>query len=201
MCIQQYTSRKQAVTAYSSSLRWMTKERNRCFLQVLTTEELQQLRKILGTSLGIVLATNRPSKKRGKVDFMIGGIMTSVEVGDFAPEAELAKPLQMVPNNGIDFVFTDETRQLLCNIHYTKLVVEKSEVPTSCITTANVLNCSLVVRAYANCNFHYNNVLFRVLQIIGDICHCISDNDDHEEIVIELPLGEVIHGLVALFGR
>jgi hypothetical protein len=201
MCIQQYTSRKQAVTAYLPSLRMMamTKETNRCFLRVLTTEELQQLRKILGTSVGIGLAKNRPSKKRCIVDCTIGSIMTSVEVGHCAPEAVLAKPLQRVPNNGIDFVFTDETRQLLCNIRYTKLVVEKSEVATSRITTANVLNRSLVAGAYVNCNFHYNNVLFRVLRITEDICHCISDNDDDEEIVIELPLGEV-HGLVALFG-
>jgi len=202
MCIQQYTSRKQAATAYLPTLRMvaMTKETNRCFLRVLTTEELQQLRKILGTSVGIGLAKNRPSKKRRIVDCTIGSIMTSIEVGDFAPEAVLAKPLQRIPNNGIDFVFTDETRQLLCNIRYTKLVVEKSEVATSRITTADVLNRSLVAGAYVNCNFHYNNVLFRVLRITDDICHCISDNDEDEETAIELPLGEV-HGLVALFGR
>ena len=189
MCIQQYTRCKQAVTTYLPSLRMMviTNETNRCFLRVLTTEDLQQLRKLLGTSIGIGLAKKRPSKKRRIVDCTIGSIMTSIEVGDSAPEAVLVKPLQRIPNNGIDFVFTD-------------VVVEKSEVTTSRITTADVLNRSLVAGAYVNCNFHYNNVLFRVIQITDDICHCISNNDEDEEVAIELPSSEVL-SLVALFGR
>jgi hypothetical protein len=95
---------------------------------------------ILGMAMGLGLAKSCPTKKRPLEQCTISSILTSVEVPEFFSLAIIINPSLNSGANGIDFIDTQETRQLTCNVRFSKTTVNTCEDATSRIPLAEVQN-------------------------------------------------------------
>jgi hypothetical protein len=113
-CLRSYLKREQATTLYYDSLAMeattITITKN--LIRIISTQSLIQLRKILGSGIGLGLSRAKPTKRHPIVTCTIGCYLTSVELSDNIP-AELAeKPLRPWAGNVIDFIYSEESCQL-----------------------------------------------------------------------------------------
>jgi hypothetical protein len=60
---------------------------------------------------------------------MVNGKLNSVEVEDLVPPAIRANPLIPTRSNGVDFLYSIETRQPSCNVQFSSIAVSNPEVP------------------------------------------------------------------------
>jgi hypothetical protein len=203
------TSRKQAVIMYYDSLtiEARTKIITKTYLRIVTKQGLSSLQKILGVGVGLGIVKKRPTSKVPLVYCTEGSFLTSVEVQENLPDELVAKPLQRFPRDGVDFIYTEESRQLTCNIRYSKIKINNRETVTSRMPTAEVHE-QLIGGAYLDSHFHYNGDLMTVVNIANDTATCRhlhydsdSDEDDEERWeLVDLPL-DLVRQLVSSFGK
>jgi hypothetical protein len=201
------TPRQQAFTMYYDSL--TIEARTKCitktYIRIITKQGLNALKKMLGIGVGLGLTKRKPNKKSPLVHCTENSFLTSVELGDGIPTELLVKPLKIWHGDLVDFTYTNESRQLSCNIQYTKLRIYNKEVALSRIPTAEVHN-SVVGGAYVSAQFHYDGQLMSVIGIVNKIATCVylhddidSDDELDESQIINLPL-EDVDRLVSSFG-
>jgi hypothetical protein len=100
-----------------------------------------------------------------------------VEVDNSITPAIQANPLMTQKNNGIDFLYSNETRQLSCNVRFTSMTVTNPEVAISRIRTADVKRPA--TSAFIGAWFLRDNVAYEVVKILGNLAWC-KDPDDEE---------------------
>jgi hypothetical protein len=201
--------RQQAFTMYYDSLtiEARTKYITKTYLRIVTKVGLKSLQRMLGVGIGLGITKKKPSKKCPLVYCTENGFLTSIELGDHTPAELVAKPLKKWPGNLVDFIYTEESRQLSCTIRYSKIKISSRDVVISRLHTAEVHD-PVVGGAYVNANFHYNGELMTVISISNGIARCaylhdLSDSDNEVTVDdvqhVDLPVGHV-DNLVASFG-
>ncbi len=100
--------------------------------------------------------------------------------------------------NEIDFVFSEESRQLTCTIQFSSITVCHSDIVTSRVPKADVKQPAL--GAYVGAWFLYNGVVLEVESISGNDVWCKDPDGDDDDALINVPLPLVCE-LVNLFGR
>jgi hypothetical protein len=122
-----------------------------------------------------------------------------VEVDDSIAPAIQANPLMTQKNNGIDFLYSNETRQLSCNVRFTSMTVTNPEVAISRIRTADVKWPA--TSAFIGAWFLRDNVVYEVVKISGNLAWCKDPDDEETDAVLhQFPL-ELVSELVNNFGR
>ncbi len=163
---------------------------------------------MLGIGVGLGLTRRKPTKKNPLVVCTQGSFLASVELQDNIPFELIRKPLLRLSGDSVEFLFTEEIRQLLCTVRYSKIIINSSDVATSRIPTADVHE-NPVGGAYVTANFHYNGELMTIISIQNDYATCQylhdeTDSEDNDSIdegqTIDLPL-EGVSALVASFGK
>jgi hypothetical protein len=99
-------------------------------------------------------------------------------------------------SNGIDFNFSEESRQLTCNIHFTAIIDRHSDVVKSRVPNADVEQPA--TSTYVGAWFLHHGVVLEVTRISNIIASCKEPDDD--ATVIELPL-PLVSQLVYTFGH
>lgn len=176
-------------------------------LRIVTKPALSLLQQMLGIGVGLGLTKRRPTKKSPLVHCTVGSFLTAVEVGENLPVELVADPKKRYHGDSVEFLYTEESRQLTCTVRYSKMIINTHAVATSRIRTAEV-HKNVLAGAYVDANFHYNGELMTILSIQNDFATCRylpndidSDIEDITELAtIDLPLQQV-HELVASFGR
>jgi hypothetical protein len=135
----------------------------------------------------------------------VGSYLTSVELGEEVPMDLIHSFNQKYCGNSVEFLYTEESRQLSCSVQYSKIIINTAEAATSQIPTALVRN-DVIASAYVSANFLLNGLIMTVHQIDNNIARCRyvldeSDSTDSERCeFIDLALDQV-QSLVAAFGR
>jgi hypothetical protein len=112
----------------------------------------------------------------------------------------MRKPLIPYKGNGIDFIYTEESRQLSCNVRFSSLVVSDAKVATDRIPSADVCVWP-ASNAYVGAWFLYQGSVFEVERIDGNVAICKDPDDDSDAgNPTELPL-PLVSDLVNSFGR
>jgi hypothetical protein len=127
----------------------------------------------------------------------INGKLNSIELGNLIPVENVGYPLMTTRSNGIDFIFSEESRQLTCSIHFTAIIVSHLDVVKSRVPNADVQQPA--TSAYVGAWFLYHGVVLEVTTILNNIASC-KEPDDDDATVIELPL-PLVSQLVDTFGR
>ena len=127
--------------------------------------------------------------------------MTAVEVGPDIPYEVLLKPDCSASVDGIDFVYSEQSRCLSTTIRFTKVVVHDEHVATSRIASAEVL-CGdsiwfyCVVCTGRNGNYQLNNALGNPLyKSKDDKTASYFYSRRHDWIKTRLPSGQVCESL------
>jgi hypothetical protein len=193
-------SRKESSIVYYNSLQMeaRTIAVSKTYLRILDKRALLDLRRLLGTGVGLGLSTGRPTKKCKFKYCTINGKLNSIELGDSIPAENVAYPLMATRSNGIDFIFSEESRQLTCNIRFTAITVSHSDVAKSRVPNADVQQPA--TSAYVGAWFLHRGVVLEVIGISNNIASCKEPDDDEDATVIELPL-TLVSQLVDTFGR
>ncbi len=147
--------------------------------------------------VGLGLSTGRPTKKCKFKYFTINGKMNLIELGDSIPAENVGYPLMTMRSNGIDIIFSEESRQLTCNIHFTAIIVSHSNVVKSRVPNADVQQPA--TSAYVGAWFLHYGVVQEVTRVLNKIASCKEPDDDDDATVIELPL-TLVSQLVDTFG-
>jgi hypothetical protein len=108
-----------------------------------------------------------------------------------------AKPRNLKYANGIDFIFSEQNRNLNCNIHFTKIVIKEIEDATSRLPTAHATSAESGI--YVGVWFQHDGDLLEILEVDGEMVTCSYVEDLNQEHV-QLPVGLVTE-LVAIFGK
>lgn len=177
-------------------------------IHLVTQPALSILQQMLGTGVGLGLTKRKPTKKSSHLHCTVGCFLMSVEVGDDIPDVLLANCNARYYGDSVEFLYTEESRQLTCTVRHTKIIINSHNVVTSRLWLALVHEKHTVAGAYVGANFHYNGELMTILRIRDDFTTCKyltddfdSGSEDVEEVVtLELPL-QLAHELVASFGR
>ncbi len=146
----------------------------------------------------------RPTKKHPYVCCTEGSSLNSVEPQDNIPVEVAAKPELPWCGNGIDFIYTSESCQWSCSLHFTKISVSTAEVAT--LRTPKAQAEQAISGMYVNCTFLYHNELMVVTNTTDNMATCRyvnndSDDDEYDERdPIYLPM-ERVALLIASFGR
>jgi hypothetical protein len=193
-------SRKESSIVYYNSLQMEARTIvvSKTYLRILDKRALLDLRRLLGTGVGLGLSTGRPTKKCKFKYCTINGKLNSIELGDSIPAENVAYPLMATRSNGIDFIFSEESRQLTCNIRFTAITVSHSDVAKSRVPNADVQQPA--TSAYVGAWFLHRGVVLEVIGISNNIASCKEPDDDEDATVIELPL-TLVSQLVDTFGR
>jgi hypothetical protein len=201
--------RKQAFILYYDTLAMeaRTNHVTKTHVRIATKAALSLLRKILGIGVGLGLTKRKPTKKNPIHNCTVGSFLTAVEVGDNLPTELVIDCKNRYHGDSVEFLYTEESRQLTCTVRYSKLLINTHDVATSRIPTAEV-HSNVVAGAYVNANFHYNGELMTILRIENNFATCRylandidSDSEDRDALVtIDLPLQQV-HELVTSFGK
>jgi len=191
--------RKQCVTQYYNTLKMavVTKENLLTYVRVASAPGIAALRKILGMCIGVGITKGRPTKKDPVIHCTIGSILTSVECSAEIPVDLVRKPEGRSFLNGIDFVYSEQNRNLHCNVRFTRIAVSSAHVATNRIGTAEVISGESCV--YVGVWFHYDNTLFEVNAINGNHASCIPVDDETIDPV-NLPIN-LVETLVQAFGK
>jgi hypothetical protein len=136
----------------------------------MTKPTLVELQKVLGSGIGLGLSASKPTKKNPFKGCIINDKLNSIELDDYIMDEYIRKPLMPYKGNGIDFIYTDESRQLSCNVRYSSLVVSNAEVATDRIPSADVCVWP-ASNAYVGAWFLYQGSVFEVERIDGKCCH------------------------------
>jgi hypothetical protein len=169
------------------------------YVRCLDKRSLNELRQILGNGIGIGLSGRRPTKSCPLKYCTLNGKLNSVEVDDSIAPAIQANPLMTQKNNGIDFLYSNETRQLSCNVRFTSMTVTNPEVAISRIRTADVKRPA--TSAFIGAWFLRDNVVYEVVKISGNLAWCKDPDDEETDAVLhQFPL-ELVSELVNNFGR
>jgi hypothetical protein len=196
--VQVYTMCKEASVIYYNNL---SMEARTCsitkyYVRVLHMQSMLELRKVLGSTIGLGICSARPTKKTRYRYCTINGTMNSVEMHQEVSGEIVDKPLKRTGCNGIDFVYKLESRQLVCTVRFTKLIVSTAEIATSRVPIADVK--APRSSAYVGAWFIHDGVVLEVVKIVNDIVACKTP--DNDEDIIELPL-PLVSDLVNRFGR
>jgi len=113
---------------------------------------------------------------------MIKEKLNSIELGDCVLEDDVRKPLIMsYRSNGIDFTYTEESRQLTYNVWFSSIVVSDAE-----IATVRVLSVNVSIRPATNAYVGAGSV-FEVVRIDGNAAICKDPHDGITDNPLELP--------------
>jgi hypothetical protein len=191
--------KNESTIAYYNTLQIETKVTmvKKIFLRVLDRTSLKELRSLLGNGIGLGLSGSRPNK-RNKVKYCtLHGRLNSVEVSDTVDDQLLRNPLRKARSNGIDFIFSEQSRLLTCNVRFTSLIVSSEDVARSRIPSVFVEHPATSV--YVGAWFLYNGIVQQVVQISGNVVSC-KEPDEDDEVLFQLPVATVSH-LIDIFGR
>lgn len=191
--------RKQSVIKYLKTLKmeYYCKTNTLSYIRIMSVSGLNVLRRVLGAGVGLGLTKSRPSKKNPVGYCTMGGILTSIECGVMVPQAVMQNPEIRSTANGIDFIFSEQNRNLNCNIRFTKIVIKEATDATSRLPTAQVTSAESDI--YIGVWFQHNGELLEILEINGETVTC-SYVEDLNQDNVELPVGLVTE-LVAKFGK
>jgi hypothetical protein len=202
--VQQHTAgksivRKQCVTQYYNTLKMacVTKENILTYIRFASSPGLLALRKILGTGIGVGLTRSRPTKKNPVLHCTIGSILTSIECGPVIPLELMEKPEGRSFFNGIDFVYSEQNRNLNCNVRFTKIIVNEAADALGRIATADIIAAESSI--YQGVWFQHNDDLLEVRAINGNMVSCTYVDESNLDTV-DLPV-QVVEDLVKLFGK
>jgi hypothetical protein len=156
------------------------------YLRILNKPSLSELRYVLGDGIGIGISSTRPTKKCKFKYCTVNGKLNSIELGESTPAENVADPLMNFGNNGIDFVFSEESRQLTCILRFTSIPVSNSDIVTSRVPKADVKQPTS--GAYVGAWFLYNGVVLEVESISGDNVWCKDQDGDDDDPLINVPL-------------
>jgi hypothetical protein len=126
-------------------------------------------------------------------------------LGEEVPMDLIHSVYQKYRGNSVEFLYTEESRQLSCSVRYSKIIINTAKAANSRIPTALVRN-DVIASAYVSANFLLNGLIMTVHQIDNNIARCRyvldeSDSTDSEHCeFIDLALDQV-QSLVAAFGR
>jgi hypothetical protein len=157
---------------------------------------MSELRKVLGTAVALGMSSARPTKKAKYKYCTINSVLNSVELHRELPLEVISSPLRRTGCNGVDFVYWTESRQLVCTIRFTKIIVSNAEIATSRVPSCDVKPPKS--SAYVGAWFIYDGAVLEVVSIAGNIVACKIP--DSEDVSIQLPL-DVVCDLVNRFGR
>lgn len=139
----------------------------------------------------------RPTK-RCKVKYcIINGKLNTIEMEEMIAPEIIADPLMPNWKNGIDFIYSEEMRQLTCNVRLTSVTVSNADVAKSRISSADVKQPT--TSAYVGAWFLHNRLLHEIVSISGDNVTCRDPDVDDDGPLIELPL-PLVSQLVNSFG-
>jgi len=142
------------------------------YIRVLHTPSMSELQKVLGTAVGLGMSSARPTKKAKYKYCTINSILNSVELHRELPLEVISSPLRRTGCNGVDFVYWTESRQLVCTIRFTKIIVSNAEIATSRVPSCDVKPPKS--SAYVGAWFIYDGAVLEVVSIAGNIVACIS---------------------------
>jgi len=110
------------------------------------------------------------------------------------------KPACNVAVDGIDFIYSEQSRCLSCTIRFSKIVVSHEEVATTRISKAQVITPK-ESGVYLNVWFKHDEHLMEVIAIDQEteLVTCIYVEEEGEDEVV-LPLN-LVSECVARFGR
>jgi hypothetical protein len=97
----------------------------------MTRPTMVELQKMLGSGIGLGLSIAKLAKKNRFKCCMIDEKLNSIELGGCVMEDYVRKPLMPHRDNGIDFIYTEESRQLTCNVHFSSIIVPDAEIATA----------------------------------------------------------------------
>jgi hypothetical protein len=191
--------RKQSITQYCNTLKmvYLTKENIFTYIRIASSPGLVALRSILGSGIGVGLTKSRPTKKNPVLHCTIGSILTSIECGPLIPEQIIEKPERRSFFDGIDFVYSEQNRNLNCNVRFTKITVTSAADATTRIASANIVSAESSV--YRGVWFQYNDDLLEVTSINGNVATCSyveETNLDTVNLSVDL-----VENLVKMFGK
>jgi hypothetical protein len=191
--------RKQRVTQYYNTLKMecITKENVLTYIRIASTGGLTALRNVVGMSVDIGVTKKRPTKSNPVVHCTIGSILTCIECGPEIPEALIRKPESRSYLNGIDFVYSEQNRNLTCTVRFSKITISSADVATTRIATAEVV--SQESNVYVGVWFHHDGELLEVQDINNNTVTCSNVHDESLD-AITLPLN-LVENLVKAFGR
>ncbi len=169
------------------------------YLRCLDKGSLNDLRQILGHGIGLGISGRRPTKSFPNKYCTINGKLNSVEEEDSLPPAIRGNPLITMKNNGIDFLYSVETRQLSCIVCFTSITMSNPEVATSRILTADVKWPA--TSAYIGAWFLSNNIVYEVVRISGNVVWCKDPDDEDDDAVLHEFQLELVSELINTFGR
>jgi hypothetical protein len=152
------------------------------YVRCLVKRSLNELHQILGNGIGIGLSGRRPTKSCPLKYCTLNGKLNSVEVDDSITPAIQANLLMTTKNNGIDFLYSNEMRQLSSYVRFTSMTVTNPEVAISRIRTADVKwpATSTFIGAW----FVSDNVVYEVVRISGNLALCKDPNDEETDAVL-----------------
>lgn len=167
-------------------------------IRFLTSRGLTSLRELLGVGIGVGLGKNRPTKSNPEVYCCINDIITSLELPDAMPPIFVLKPTAPLRCNGVDLIFTVETKCLHCNVRFSKVTVTSESTVLDRIPTAAIR--SQTVTPYNGAMFFYgdSNSLCCVDNIDGGFAMCSSMEDEIPPFRLSLA---VLSPLIASFGH
>lgn len=171
---------------------------SKTYLRVLNKQSLSELRRVLGDGVGLGLSTERPTKKCKFKYCTINGKLNSIELGERIPAENIAYPLMKTGANGIDFIYTEESRQLTCNVRFTAITVSHSDIAKSRVPNADVQQPE--TSAYVGAWFLHEGVVLEVTKIAGNVVSSKEPDDEDDATIVELPLG-LVCDLINSFGR
>jgi hypothetical protein len=191
--------RKQSITQYCNTLKmvYLTKENILTYIRIASLPGLVALRSILGSGIGVGLTKSHPTKKNPVLHCTIGSILTSIECGPLIPEQIIEKPERRSFFDGIDFVYSEQNRNLNCNVRFTKITVTSAADATARIASANIVSAESSV--YRGVWFQYNDDLLEVTSINGNVATCSyveETNLDTVNLSVDL-----VENLVKMFGK
>ncbi len=127
------TTRKESRILYYNTLQMEARTGvvTKTYLHVLDKQSLQELWYLLGDGIGLGLSTGWPTKRCKMKYCTINGKLNTVEVEDLIPPKVRADPFMSSRRYGIDFIYSEETRQLTCNLHFTSLPVSTADIAKS----------------------------------------------------------------------
>lgn len=168
------------------------------YLRILNKQSMSDLRHLLGDGVGLGITTTRPTKKCRFKYCTVNGKLNSVEVEQAIPYENVLSPLKNSGKNGIDFVFTEESRMLTCIIRFTSITVSQPEIVISRVPKADVKQPESGV--YVGAWFLHNGAVLEVAVILDEVAGCKDPDGDDDDALIELPL-PLVSELINSFGR
>jgi hypothetical protein len=190
--------RKQRIIKYFNSLQLelCCSDVTVSYLRIITKNSLLALRQVLGAGVGLGLAKKRPTKAVPLSNCTIGCILTSIECVPELPYDVFLQPDTPCGCDGIDFIFYEQHRTLLCTIRFSKIVVRDKHVAMDRIPSAIVKSSESGI--YVNVWFLYEISLVKVVAINDQSVTCIYVKEPNNG-TIEIPI-ELAEEFIASFG-